>query len=141
VHATQVAPAVLLLAGALAVGLAPGVTGAVEEAADHFTDRPAYVAVVLGATGDQGPAQSHPPVYLAGPALWAALSILLGLGLALAALYPDRLPVRLRRRLARAWDPAAAALRGLHNGQIGDSVTWLVVGLAGFGALLALVVR
>ena len=141
VHATQVAPAVLLLAGALAVGLAPGVTGAVEEAADHFTDRPAYVAVVLGATGDQGPAQSHPPVYLAGPALWAALSILLGLGLALAALYPDRLPVRLRRRLARAWDPAAAALRGLHNGQIGDSVTWLVVGLAGFGTLLALVVR
>jgi len=141
VHATQVAPAVLLLAGALAVGLAPGVTGAVEEAADHFTDRPAYVAVVLGATGDQGPAQSHPPVYLAGPALWAALSILLGLGLALAALYADRLPVRLRSRLARAWDPAAAALRGLHNGQIGDSVTWLVVGLAGFGALLALVVR
>jgi multicomponent Na+:H+ antiporter subunit D len=141
VHATQVAPAVLLLAGALAVGLAPGVTGAVEEAADHFTDRPAYVAVVLGATGDQGPARSHPPVYLAGPALWAALSILLGLGLALAALYADRLPVRLRRRLARAWDPAAATLRGLHNGQIGDSVTWLVVGLAGFGALLALVVR
>ena len=141
VHATQVAPAVLLLAGALAVGLAPGVTGAVEEAADHFTDRPAYVAVVLGATGDQGPAQSHPPVYLAGPALWAALSILLGLGLALAALYADRLPVRLRSRLARAWDPAAATLRGLHNGQIGDSVTWLVVGLAGFGALLALVVR
>ena len=141
VHATQVAPAVLLLAGALAVGLAPGVTGAVEEAADHFTDRPAYVAVVLGATGDQGPAQSHPPVYLAGPALWAALSILLGLGLALAALYADRLPVRLRSRLARAWDPAAAALRGLHNGQIGDSVTWLVVGLAGFGTLLALVVR
>ena len=141
VHATQVAPAVLLLAGALAVGLAPGVTGAVEQAADHFTDRPAYVAVVLGATGDQGPAQSHPPVYLAGPALWAALSILLGLGLALAALYADRLPVRLRSRLARAWDPAAATLRGLHNGQIGDSVTWLVVGLAGFGALLALVVR
>ena len=141
VHATQVAPAVLLLAGALAVGLAPGVTGAVEEAADHFTDRPAYVAVVLGATGDQGPARSHPPVYLAGPALWAALSILLGLGLALAALYADRLPVWLRSRLARAWDPAAATLQGLHNGQIGDSVTWLVVGLAGFGALLALVVR
>jgi len=141
VHATQVAPAVLLLAGALAMGLAPGVTAAVEEAADHFTDRPAYVAVVLGATGDQGPARSHPPVYLAGPALWAALSILLGLGLALAALYADRLPVWLRSRLARAWDPAAATLRGLHNGQIGDSVTWLVVGLAGFGALLALVVR
>ena len=31
--------------------------------------------------------------------------------------------------------------RGLHNGPIADSVTWLVVGLAGFGTLLALVVR
>ena len=91
---------------------------------------------------DPGPIEvADPPVYLAGPALWAALSILLGLGLALAALYADRLPDWLRRRLARAWDPAAATLQGLHNGQIGDSVTWLVVGLAGFGALLALVVR
>jgi hypothetical protein len=29
----------------------------------------------------------------------------------------------------------------LHSGNIGDSVTWLVVGMAGFGTLLALVAR
>ena len=141
VHATQVVPAVALLAGALAVGLVPGLTGAVQEAADHFTDRPAYAAAVLQGSNGQGPAEPHPPVHLAGAALWAVVSTLLGLGLALAALGADRLPVRLRDRLGRAWDPAAAWLRGLHNGQIADSVTWLVVGLAGFGTLLALVVR
>ena len=71
----------------------------------------------------------------------AAISALLGLGLAAAAPYADRFPLRLRRHLERAWDPAAATLRTLHSGQIGDSVTWLVVGLAGFGTMLALVVR
>ena len=141
VHATQVAPAVALLAGALAVGLAPGLTGAVQEAADHFTDRQGYAAAVLQTTGGWGPAEHHPPVHLGGPALFAAISTLLGLGLAAAALYADRFPLRLRRRLERAWDPAAATLRTLHSGQIGDSVTWLVVGLAGFGTMLALVVR
>jgi glycosyltransferase involved in cell wall biosynthesis len=35
----------------------------------------------------------------------------------------------------------AARLRDLHNGGIGDSVTWLVVGIAAFGTLLAVVVR
>ncbi|HEX3214622.1 MAG TPA: proton-conducting transporter membrane subunit, partial [Actinomycetota bacterium] len=141
VHATQVVPAGRRLAGALAIGLAPGLTGAVQEAGDHFTDRPAYAAAVLTGSTGQVPADPHPPVHLAGPALWAVVSTLLGLGLALAALGADRLPVRLRDRLGRAWDPAAAWLRGLHNGQIADSVTWLVVGLAGFGTLLALVVR
>ena len=141
VHATQVVPAVVLLAGAVAVGLAPGLAGEAQDAAGQFTDRPAYAAAVLQGAGDPVPAGAHPPVHLAGPALWAALSALLGLGLALAALQPDRLPDRLRGGVARGWGPAAAMLRGLHNGSIGDSVTWLVVGMAGFGTLLAVVVR
>ena len=40
VHATQVVPAVGLLAGAVAVGLAPGLADAVQDAAGRFTDRP-----------------------------------------------------------------------------------------------------
>jgi multicomponent Na+:H+ antiporter subunit D len=141
VHATQVVPAVGLLAGAVAVGLAPGIADAVQDAAGRFTDRPAYVAAVLGGAGDLARAGAHPPVHLGGPALLAALSALLGLGLALAALLPERLPARLRGGVARAWGPVAATLRGLHNGSIGDSVTWLVVGMSTFGGLLALVVR
>jgi hypothetical protein len=84
---------------------------------------------------------SLPPVPLAAPAFWAVLSALLGLGLALAALAPERVPGRLRDGVARVWGPVAATLRGLHDGGIGDSVTWLVVGMAAFGTLLAVVVR
>jgi multicomponent Na+:H+ antiporter subunit D len=141
VHATQVVPAVGLLAGAVAVGLAPGLADAVLDAAGRFTDRPAYVAAVLQGGGDLARAGAHPPLHLGGPALLAALSALLGLGLALAALLPERLPARLRGGVARAWGPVAATLRGLHNGSIGDSVTWLVVGMSTFGGLLVLVVR
>jgi multicomponent Na+:H+ antiporter subunit D len=141
VHATQVVPAVGLLAGAVAVGLAPGLADAVQDAAGRFTDRPAYAAAVLRGAGDLARAGAHPPLHLGGPALLATLSALLGLGLALAALLPERLPPRLRGGVARAWGPVAATLRGLHNGSIGDSVTWLVVGMSTFGGLLVLVVR
>jgi multicomponent Na+:H+ antiporter subunit D len=141
VHATQVVPAVLLLAGALALGLAPRLAAEAEHAADRFTDRPAYAAAVLQGAAEAPSSESHSPVHLAAPALWAALSALLGLGFALAALQPERLPARLRDGVTRAWSPAADLLRGLHGGTIGDSVTWLVVGMAGFGALLAVVVR
>jgi multicomponent Na+:H+ antiporter subunit D len=141
VHATQVVPAVGLLAGAVAVGLAPGLADTVQDAAGRFTDRPAYAAAVLRGAGDLARAGAHPPLHLGGPALLAALSALLGLGLALAALLPERLPPRLRGGVARAWGPVAATLRGLHNGSIGDSVTWLVVGMSTFGGLLVLVVR
>jgi multicomponent Na+:H+ antiporter subunit D len=140
-HPTQLAPAVLLLAAAVAVGLAPGVTGAVEDAAAHFTDRAGYVAAVLEGVGGPGAGVAHPPVPLAAPAFWAVLSALLGLGLALAALAPERVPGRLRGGVARVWGPVASTLRGLHDGGIGDSVTWLVVGMAAFGTLLAVVVR
>jgi multicomponent Na+:H+ antiporter subunit D len=141
VHATQVLPAVLLLAGALALGLAPRLATEAEDAAGQFTDRPAYAAAVLEGTRDPAPpAGPHLPIQLAAPALWAAVSALGGLGLALAALMPDRLPTRLRAG-ARAWRPAADLLRGLHTGNLGDSVTWLVVGMAGFGTLLAVVLR
>jgi hypothetical protein len=83
---------VLLLAAAVAVGLAPGITGVVETAAARFTDRAGYAAA-------------------------------------------------LRDGVARVWGPVAATMRGLHDGGIGDSVTWLVVGMAAFGTLLAVVVR
>jgi multicomponent Na+:H+ antiporter subunit D len=141
VHATQVAPAVLLLAAALAIGVVPGLAGEVEEAADRFTDRPAYAAAVLQGATDPGPTKPHPPGHLAGPAIWTVLSALLGLGVALAALLPHRLPARLRATLDRASAPVVAVLRGLHNGHIADSVTWLVVGMASFGTALALVLR
>jgi multicomponent Na+:H+ antiporter subunit D len=141
IHSTLIGPAVLLLAGALTVGLAPGLAGRVEAAAAQFTDRPAYAAVVLqGATGPEEPATTtgHARRSLAVPAALAVLSALIGAALAL----PRRRPAgRLTLAAGRVWAPTAAVLRELHSGNVGDSVTWLVVGLAGFGTLLALVAR
>ncbi|HEU4397776.1 MAG TPA: complex I subunit 5 family protein, partial [Actinomycetota bacterium] len=145
VHSTLLGPAVLLLAGALAVGLVPGLAGRVEVAAARFTDRPAYAAAVLqGTTGPEGSTTTTRPTRgsLTGPAALAVLSALLGLALAFAALLPRRRPAgRLTRTADRVWAPTVAVLRDLHSGNVGDSVTWLVVGLAGFGTLLALVAR
>ena len=145
IHSTLVGPAVLLLAGALTVGLAPGLAGRVEAAAARFTDRPAYAAVVLqGATEPEEAATTTGQARgsLAVPAALAVLSALLGAALALGALLPRRRPAgRLTLAAGRVWAPTAAVLRDLHSGNVGDSVTWLVVGLAGFGTLLALVAR
>jgi multicomponent Na+:H+ antiporter subunit D len=140
-HPTQLVPAVVLLVAAVIVGLAPGLTRNAHDAAERFTDRPVYAAAVLEGAPGSAPAATHPPPQLAEPALWAVVSALLGLGLALAALRPDRVPERVRGGVAWVWDPVAAALRGLHEGGIGDSVAWLVVGVATFGTLLAVVVR
>jgi multicomponent Na+:H+ antiporter subunit D len=142
-HATLIGPAVLLLAAALALGLAPGLTGRVEAAAARFTDRPAYAAAVLqGVTAPEEAAGAQARRSLVVPAALAVLSALLGAALALAALLPRRRPAgRLLRSAGRVWAPTAAVLRELHSGNVGDSVTWLVAGLAGFGTLLALVTR
>jgi multicomponent Na+:H+ antiporter subunit D len=143
IHATLIGPAVLLLAGALALGLWPGLAERVETAAERFTDRPAYAAAVLqGATGERATTIQDPGGSLAVPAALAVLSALLGAALALAALRPRRRPAgRLTRAAGRVWAPTAAVLRDLHSGNVGDSVAWLVVGLACFGTLLALVAR
>ena len=106
------------------------------------TTTSAYVAVHFKVTSSgSARTEPHPPGHLAGPAIWTALSALLGLGLALAALLPHRPSARLRATFDRASAPAVAVVRGLHNGHIADSVTWLVVGMASFGTALALVLR
>jgi multicomponent Na+:H+ antiporter subunit D len=137
---TLLAPPAVLLAAALALGLLPGLAGQVGQAADRFTDRDGYASAVLeGAAAPAGAA--HEPVRLGAPALVSAATVLLGVVLALAALRRDRLPAALVGRLGRAGRPALGALRTLHSGHIGDSVTWLVVGVAGLAALLTFAVR
>jgi multicomponent Na+:H+ antiporter subunit D len=83
----------------------------------------------------------HEPGSLAVPAVLTTLSLLLGLVLGLGALFRDRFPAGLRAGFKRVWVPFTRALRTVHSGHVGDSVTWLVVGVAGLGAMLTLVVR
>jgi multicomponent Na+:H+ antiporter subunit D len=137
VRITMLAPAVLLLAGGLAVGAVPAAGRAVAAAAAQFTDRAGYVAAALGGTAGG----SRPPVPEAG---WTTPGVLLGLlsaglavGLAAAALWAPRLPRRVADAGVRA-APLVAGLRRVHSGRIGDYVAWLFLGVAAFGGLLAL---
>jgi multicomponent Na+:H+ antiporter subunit D len=137
----MIATAGALVAGGLAVGLSPALLDHTLDAAERFTDRVAYAAAVLH--GVTLPLPDAPTVGI------DALGIVLGLlsagaavGIALAVLSPRRhlralVPASLREPTRRGY----WALRRLHSGQIGDYVTWLSVGAATFGVLLAAATR
>ncbi len=142
VSLSMLLPALALLAGALAVGLVPGLSARADQAAADFADRPAYAATVLGGAAAPRSQPAEPePERLARAAPWSAATLLLAAGMALAALFGRHLPARPRRFAVRVAGPAATTLRNLHSGLMGDSVTWLTVGAAAFGALLAVTLR
>ncbi|WP_308013709.1 complex I subunit 5 family protein [Streptantibioticus parmotrematis] len=125
-------PAVLLL-GALAVGVLPGIGRQLALAARLFTDRAGYVAALYG----PAPAPSG-----ASPATgWTAEGVSLGLLSTLLALVVAALAVwgpavpsgavhRARETLSATGRRVVLPLRRLHSGHIGDYVSWLAVGLA-----------
>jgi multicomponent Na+:H+ antiporter subunit D len=140
--AAMLAPAFGLLGIALAMGLLPGLPARAEAAAARFHDRAGYVAAVLGgAAAGRIPPGVHEPVHLGAALAFTVLTVAVALGLALGALFRGRSRSGPEAAVERAWGPVVSVLRGLHSGQVGDSITWLTVGTAGLGALLALVLR
>ncbi|HEX9624093.1 MAG TPA: proton-conducting transporter membrane subunit, partial [Streptosporangiaceae bacterium] len=139
---SMIAPAALLVALAGAVGLLPGFGTSVERAAIRFEDAGAYNAVVL--SGGQA---GHLVTPLAAePAVVSSASLITGAGtaagavvLALIALYWRRLPWLRRASLPGA--TSALAVRRLQSGVINDYVTWIVVGIACVGGVLAVTLR
>lgn len=108
---TMLAVPAVLLAGALAAGVVPGIAGAVGHALDE----------AIPGKADHGPAWSAAGVLL------GLLSTVLAAALATVAVRrPDRLggPDRFR------------PLRRLHSGHVGDYVAWLVAGASLLGALV-----
>jgi multicomponent Na+:H+ antiporter subunit D len=135
VRLTMIAPVLVLLAGALALGVVPGVGRAVGAAAEVFVDRSGYVAQSL----QDVPA---PPVEPLAEAAWTPVGVALGLlsavlagGFAALALWAPRLP-QVLHRTARVFGPALHGLRQVHSGRIGDYVAWLFLGTAALGALV-----
>ena len=128
------APAVALVAAALAWGLVPGVVGAAGRAAERFVDVQAYAGLVLD--GRPLPAVTST---LQGPGLtgwlYAAASVGGAVLVALAAL------AGARERAPRAGLRALEALRDLHSGRPGDYAAFTAAGVAVLGGLLALTVR
>ncbi|MGW1835095.1 complex I subunit 5 family protein [Streptomyces sp. NPDC002067] len=116
----------LLLTGALAVGLVPGLRTAVGHAADAFTDHPGYLAAVLSGRQLRPPATPAPQWTAAG-VLWGLLG---------AALAPALAALAVRRPAA---EPARwfTPLRRLHSGHVGDYVAWFLAGVTLLGVLVA----
>jgi multicomponent Na+:H+ antiporter subunit D len=137
---TMLVPPAVLVVLALVVGLIGPLGPAVQAAAVRFQDQAGYNATVLF-----GAHITHPvAVFAAGSTDATLTDVLAGqapvagaLVLAGLALYWRRLP------LLRAYQPnasVAAAARRFQSGVVNDYVTWIVVGLAGLGGILAAII-
>ncbi|MFK8845343.1 complex I subunit 5 family protein [Streptomyces sp. Ac-502] len=123
---TMLAVPVVLLAGALAVGVVPALHAAVGRAADAFLDRAGYTAAVL-----HTPPAAHVPT--PGPH-WSVAGVALGLLSAALACLLARWAVRRTGPTRQTrW---AAPVRRLHSGHIGDYVAFILAGMALVAALL-----
>jgi multicomponent Na+:H+ antiporter subunit D len=141
-HLTMIIPPVMLVAAAIAVGLIPQLGQVVQAAAIRFEDQAGYNATVL-----DGAHIAHPVALAAAEPVAVTLSaVLTGVGstigaalLAFAALYWRRLPL-----LRRGYEPGVgltAPIQRFQSGVVNDYVTWIVLGLACLGGVLALVIR
>jgi multicomponent Na+:H+ antiporter subunit D len=139
---TMIIPPAVLVAAAIAVGLVTQLGPVVQAAAIRFQDQAGYNATVLA-----GAHIAHPVAIAAAESTGiTAVDVLSGAGsavgaliLAFLALYWRRLPL-----LRRGYEPGAGltvALRRLQSGVVNDYITWLVVGLACLGGVLALIIR
>jgi multicomponent Na+:H+ antiporter subunit D len=138
---TMIVPAAVLACAALGVGILGwlGLGPAVEAAAVRFQDQAGYIATVL-----HGARVTHPSApFAAAPAGVTVAAVATGaalaagaLAIALLALYRRRLPVRIS-----LGQRAVAILEGFQSGVVNDYVTWLVLGMACLGGLLALIIR
>ena len=133
-------PAVALLVAGLGLAFAPGLAGRAIGHADQFVDRAAVARETLHGVRPQPPrpASFHPSgvAYAYGIA-----SVLAAIGVAWLGLYWRRLPGAVRKAVSRAAAVPVQRLELLHDGVVGEYVTWLTVGAAAIGVLFASFVR
>jgi multicomponent Na+:H+ antiporter subunit D len=139
---TMIIPPAILVGAALVIGVVTQLGPVVQADAVRFEDQAGYNATVLA-----GVHIAH-PVAIAGTESTGitAVDVLTGAGsavgaliLAFLALYWRRLPL-----LRRGYEPGTglvASLRRFQSGVVNDYITWLVLGLACVGGVLALVIR
>jgi multicomponent Na+:H+ antiporter subunit D len=134
-------PTVALMAGGLALGMVPGLSGHVEQGAHEFQDRRSYQAAVLrGEAEPERPVDVEPPSALG--AFYGLASGAAAVALALVALFRRRLvPASTRRAVAARFGPVIRRLRLLHSGHVGDYAAWFAVGLLAVLALFAVALR
>jgi multicomponent Na+:H+ antiporter subunit D len=139
---SMIVPPAVLVAGAAVIGFLPRLGPAVEAAAIRFQDQSGGTAHVLFGTPVTHPAALYP----AESAGISTGDVLTGLGsaagaviLAYLALYWRRLPL-----LRRGFEPGTGLIRPIErfqSGVVNDYVTWIVVGVACLGGVLAFAIR
>jgi multicomponent Na+:H+ antiporter subunit D len=139
---TMIIPPAVLVVAALAIGLIPQLGSVIQAAAIRFQDQAGYNATVLA-----GAHIAHPVALAAAePTAVTVSDVLTGVGstigallLAFLALYWRRLPL-----LRRGYEPGAGLtepIQRFQSGVVNDYVTWLVLGVACLGGVLALAIR
>ena len=139
---TMIIPPAVLVACAAAIALIPQFGDVIQAAAIRFEDQAGYIATVLG-----GAHVVHPAAPAAAESAGITVSDVLtstgttigALILAFLALYWRRLPL-----LRRGYEPGAgltAPIQRFQSGVINDYVTWMVLGLAVIGGVLAVIIR
>jgi multicomponent Na+:H+ antiporter subunit D len=133
-------PGMALLVAGLGLVFVPGLASSAIEHALRFVDRPAYARETLhDIPPPQAPTQSFQVAGLSY--LYGTLTVLAALSFAWLGLYRRRVPSVIRRVARRSVGRPIERLRLVHDGVVGDYVTWLVFGTAGIGVLLALALR
>jgi multicomponent Na+:H+ antiporter subunit D len=133
-------PTALLLAAGFALAFTPSLVSRAVEQAQRFVDRPAVALETLHGvepaetSGSDFTLSAWSYVYAVAGAAGAICFAWLGL-------YRRRFPESLRVGADRLSRPAVDRLKLVHDGVVGDYVTWLAVGTAVLGALLAVLIR
>ena len=139
---TMIIPPAVLVACAAAIALIPQFGGVVEAAAIRFEDQTGYITTVLAGAHvahPVAPAAAESPGITVSDVLTGTGTAIGALILAFLALYWRRLPL-----LRRGYEPGAgltAPIQRFQSGVINDYVTWMVLGLAVIGGVLALIIR
>ena len=135
VPATMMAPILVLLAGALAVGILPGAHAAADRAAAFFIDGPGYARQALDG--------AHVVTTSTAVANWTAIgigldfaSVLAAIAIAAVSLAGPALSERLPR--LRDLNRPVELLHRVHSGHVDDYVAWLVMGMAVLAGFIGL---
>jgi multicomponent Na+:H+ antiporter subunit D len=138
--ASMMLPVVLLTAGALVVGLLPGLWRPVERWAGSFEGGDAYASLVLDERPLSASALPLESPSEAGPLVGGA-SAAAAVAVAVVSLFRRRvIPRPVRARVAVTAGRGLVALRQLHSGHVGDDAAWFLMGVAALGGLMAVAV-
>jgi multicomponent Na+:H+ antiporter subunit D len=138
---SMIAVVALLLLGAVALTMVPGLRAGAESQARRFLDSGAYAHRVLAGTAAPAP-MVRVELADAITAAWRGLATTaFAVVLALGSLRPPSAPAGLSARAASVGALVLRPLRRLHSGHVGDYLAWLSLGVALMGGLCAALLR